>query len=141
MRDLFPYGKRYNYPHMKPNDIAIWERFISAYPDAFENVQYDFHVGDPPPFNPLMDDGTDTNQDLLYKLKIDVIGHAPGRVDIIEIKPSAGPSAIGQIKAYRTLYVRDETPTDTVGMIIITDKENPNMDFLTKNEGVQLIVV
>lgn len=90
MRDLFKFEKRPSYPHMSAADTLIWERFIDKYFDAYDNVQYDFHIGDAPPFNTLMDDDTDKNQDMLYRLRIDVIGNSNNKVDIIEIKPSAG---------------------------------------------------
>lgn len=141
MRDIFKYEKGYWYPHMKPRDIEIWERFINKYPEKYESCQYDFNVGDPPPFNTFMDDGTDANQDALYRLKIDVIGHTPDRLDIIEIKPNAGPSTIGQVKGYRTLFMRDEQPKLPVGMVIITDKDNSNLSYLCEQEGVKLFVV
>jgi hypothetical protein len=141
MIDIFEYKKAYWYPHMKPNDIAIWERFLAKYPNAYNSVQYDFNVGNPPPFNPLMDDGEDLNQDALYKLKIDVIGHIGNRIDIIEIKPNAGASTIGQVKAYKTLYTRDERPSKQVSMVIITDKLQTNMDYLCKIENVKIVVV
>ncbi len=141
MRDIFKYGKLAKYPHMKPKDIAIWERFILKFPDIFGSVQYDFHVGDPPPFNSLMDDGEDRNQDALYRLKIDVVAHNDNGIHIIELKPDAGPSTIGQVKGYKTLYIRDEEPLGKINMSIITDIERPNMAFLCKAEGIQLIVV
>lgn len=141
MRDIFPYEKRAEYPHMNKRDKEIWERFIDKYPDVYKQCQYDFHVGEAPPFNTLDDDGTDRNQDMLYRLRIDVIAGSPLGVDIIEVKPSAGPATIGQIKSYKMLYVRDEEPAGDVGMIIVTDKENPNMQWLCAQEGVKLIVV
>jgi hypothetical protein len=141
MIDVFKYEKRYKYAHMKPADIAIWERFIEAYPQAYDTVQYDFNVGDPPPFNPLLDDGTDLNQDALYRLKIDVVGHNTNRLDIIELKPNAGPSTIGQIKGYKTLFLRDEKPTKAVSMVIITNVLRPNMQYLCESEGVKIVVV
>lgn len=141
MREIFPYKVRTKYPHMSVADTAIWNRFISKYPEAYERVQYDFHVGDPPPFNPLMDDGTDTNQDMLYKSRIDVIGHIGGNVDIIELKPRAGASAIGQVRGYKALYERDEEKTGAVNLVIITDTEMPNMRYLCEQEGVKLIIV
>lgn len=141
MRDFFKYEHRAKYPHMKPRDIAIWERFVIAAPSAYELVQYDFHVGNPPSFNPLMDDGTDANQDALYRLKIDVVGHNGNDVDIIELKPDAGPSAIGQVQAYKMLYERDEEPSTPVNTVIITDIERPNMADLCKSAGVKLIIV
>ena len=141
MLDVFKYETRANYPHMSVADEAIWERFIAKYPDAYKQVQYDFHVGEAPPFNTLMDDGEDRNQDKLYRLRIDVVASSPLGIDIIEIKPKAGPSSIGQLKAYKTLYERDEDPQEKCGMILITDSEMPNMDYLCKQENVKLIVV
>jgi hypothetical protein len=141
MREIFTFEKRADYPHMNIRDKEIWERFIDKYPDAYKNCQYDFHVGDAPPFNTLYDDETDKNQDMLYRLRIDVVAGSPLGIDIIEVKPSAGPSTIGQVEGYKTLYVRDEEPSQPVGMVIVTDKENPNMRYLCKEKGIALIVV
>jgi len=141
MRDLFKYEKGYWYPHLQPRDKEIWERFIEKYPDMYKMVQYDFRVGDPPPFNTLNDDGEDWNQDALYRLQIDVVGHKDGKIDVIELKPNAGPSTIGQIKGYKALYERDEEIKDSVGAVIITDVLRPNMEWLCKQEGVVLVIV
>lgn len=141
MRDTFKFEKGYWYPHMKPNDIAIWERFIDANPNAYNSVQYDYNVGNPPPFNTLMDDGEDLNQDALYRRKIDVVARLGARVDIIEIKPNAGPATIGQIKAYKALYIRDESIQENVNLLIITDKLLTDMEYLCKLEGVKIVVV
>lgn len=139
--ELVEYETRWKYAHMKPADIEIWERFIKQNPKAYQVVQYDFNVGDPPPFNPLMPDGEDLNQDALYRLKIDVVGYNGNDVDIIEIKPNAGPSTIGQVKGYRELYIRDELPVGMIGMTIITDRIRPNMEYLCRNEGIKLVLV
>lgn len=126
---------------MKPADINIWESFIEKYPNAYKSCLYDFAVGDPPPFNPLGNDGEDLNQDALYRLKIDVVGRTDGQIDIIEVKPNAGPSAIGQVKGYKALFIRDEQPKEKVNMVIITDKLRPNIEYLCKQEGVSIIAV
>lgn len=140
MREIFKFELRPSYPHMSEADKAIWERVINKYPGAYNSVQYDFHVGDPPPFNTLMDDDSDLNQDKLYRLRIDVVGESEDFIDIIEIKPKAGPSVIGQVKGYKALFERDEEPKKPVRAIIITDMLNPNMEWLCKKEGVILIV-
>ena len=141
MRDLFKFEKRPSYPHMNVRDVEIWERFIDKFVGAYNQVQYDFHIGEAPPFNTLMDDDTDKNQDMLYRLRIDAIGETDTEIDICEVKPNAGPSTIGQVKSYKTLYERDEEPKKPVRAVIITDKENPNMAYLCKQENVFLIVV
>lgn len=126
---------------MNFRDKEIWERFIDKYPDAYKEAQYDFHIGDGPKFNTLLDDETDTNQDMLYRLRIDVVGFSGNSIDIIEIKPDAGPSTIGQVIGYRKLYNRDEEPKVPVNTVIVTDKEKPNMAWLCKDSGVRLIIV
>jgi hypothetical protein len=141
MTENYKYEKRYKYPHLKPNDIAIWERFIDSNPTAFDTVQYDFNVGDPPPFNPLMQDGEDLNQDALYRFKIDVIGHKKDSITLIELKKDAGASSIGQIKSYKTLYIRDEQPKKPINMWIITNIIRQNMVYLCKQENVKLIEI
>lgn len=141
MRDVFKYEKGYWYPHMKPRDIEIWERFIDKYPDMYETCQYDFHVGDGPKFDTLLDDGTDTNQDALYRLKIDVVAHKGDTITIIEVKPNATASTIGQLIGYYKLYMRDEEPSKKVELAIVTDKENLNMQYLCKTDNVKLFVV
>jgi hypothetical protein len=141
MIDVFKYEKKASYPHMSAADTAIWERFIQKNPDAYDSVQYDFHVGEAPGFNTLYDDGSDLNQDKLYRLRIDVVARHGSSVDIVEIKPKAGPSSLGQLRGYATLYSRDEEPLGDVNRVLITDTEMPNMDYLCKADGVTLIVV
>lgn len=141
MREIYSYSKRSKYPHMSVADTEIWNRFILKYPEAYERMQYDFHVGDAPPFNPFMDDGEDKNQDMLYRLRIDAIGHNGENVDLIELKPNAGATAIGQIRSYKTLYERDYHDKGKVNMVIITDTLKPNMDFLCTQDGIRLFIV
>lgn len=141
MIEDFKYEKRPNYPHMSVADKAIWERFIDQYPDQFDSVQYDYHVGDAPPFNTLMDDGEDLNQDKLYRKRIDVVAHVSGAVYIIEIKPAATIATTGQVEGYKMLYERDEEIRGPVNMMILTDELTPNMEWLCKKKGITLVVV
>ena len=141
MVEFFAYEKGYWYPHMKPRDIEIWERFILKYPEAYERCQYDFAVGDPPLFSTVVEGSNGKNMDELYKLKIDVLGYKDGHIDLIEVKPSASPSSIGQLLGYRSLYLRDAKPTLPVFPVIVTNEEKLNMRFLCEEQGVRLVVV
>lgn len=130
-----------SYPHMSAADTLIWNRFLEQFPQAYDSCQYDFHVGDAPPFNTLYDDDTDKNQDKLYKLRIDVVARHGSTIDVCEIKPKAGPSSLGQLDSYAKLYSRDEEPLGKVNKVLITDTEMPNMDYLCREAGVTLLVV
>lgn len=138
---MFKYEKRASYPHMSFRDKELWDKFVEKYPDAYNTCQYDFHLGDGPNFNTLDDDGEDFNQDMLYRVRADVIAFSDNQIDIIEVKPNAGPSTIGQVMSYWKLYMRDEEPKQKVGLVIVTDKENPNMAWLCKQDDVRLFVV
>lgn len=141
MIDFFAYKKGYWYPHMKPRDISIWERFIDKYPDRYDKVQYDFAIGDVPQFIANASSPEGQKMAELYKLKIDVLGYTADRLDLIEIKPSATAASIGQVLGYKQIYERDEKPTLPVNPIVLTDELKVNMDFLAQQAGVQIIIV
>lgn len=141
MLEVFKYEKRYWYPHMKPRDIEIWERFISKYPDAYESCIYDLGIGDVPPFMAQTSSPQGQAMRELYRLKVDVLGFKDDSIDLIEIKPEAGASTIGQLLGYVAIYKRDSKPTKLVRPIIITNTLRTNMEFLTQEQGVTLFVV
>ena len=141
MLERFKYEKRYQYPHMKPNDVAIWERFITKFPDLYDTVMYDVGIGDIPPFMEQTSSPQGQAMRELYRLKIDVIGFKGNAIDIIEVKHEAGSASIGQIQGYVTLYNRDFKPTVPVKPVLLTNVLKPNMEFLTQQAGVRLYVV
>lgn len=141
MTETFSYEKRYWYPHMKPLDQAIWERFISQFPDVYDHVQYDVPVGEVPEHATLPVSDLGGTAEMLYKRKIDVVGFKGDQIDIIELKPSAGLSAIGQVNGYRALYIRDYSPSVVPKAIIITDSVDPDAGHVAHLQGVQIVVV
>ena len=141
MTETFPYGKRSSYPHMKPGDVAIWERFIDKFPEAYDTVEYDFPLGSPPAFDTVVNQETQGDALLLYKLKIDVVGHKGDTTDIIEVKPLAGGSALGQVMKYQDLFIRDFKPSRDPDAVVITDAVTDDTLHSAEKRGVKIIVV
>lgn len=141
MPETFPFEKRHWYPHMMPYDVAIWERFIEKYPDAYDFVSYDVKVGSAPEFDTVANPETGGDAINLYKRKIDVIGHKGERIDIIELKPKAGSSALGQVVGYSVLYEKDYSPPTKPNLVVITDQMGRDMDTLASAMGIKVIVV
>lgn len=141
MPETFPFEKRHWYPHMMPYDVAIWERFIEQFPNAYDNVQYDVKVGSAPEHDTIVNPDTGGDAINLYKRKIDVIGSKGGNLDIIELKPKASTSALGQVTGYGILYEKDYTPPTKPNLVIITDILGPDMEHLANTMGVKVIVV
>lgn len=141
MTDIYPFAKRYWYPHMMPEDVAIWQRFIEAYPDAYDTVAYDVKVGEVPDFVAGHEDEAMQAQGPLYQRKIDVVGYKGDQIDIIELKPRASTSAFGQVNAYRHLFELEYSPPEKPRAIVMTDQLLPQMEMLAAAAGVEMIVV
>lgn len=135
-----PYEKRYHYPGMAPRDKAIWERFIAANPAAFSECAYNVAVGSGASFDTTVNPETGGSIDRLYQRKIDVIAKAKDGLVIIELKPRATTSAFGQVEGYAALFVRDFKPGVPVATLIITDELMPEMEFLSKERGIKVLL-
>ncbi len=136
-----PFGMRYWYDHMGPTDQTIWQRFIEKFPDAYEWCQYDVKVGEVPAFSTVVNDHSGGDVSALYRKKIDVVATKGDRLDIIEVKPRASAAAVGQVKNYRRLYIKEFDPPTMPGMVIVTDQANGDLLDFAKEEGVTLLVV
>ena len=78
MEGKFNYEKRYKYPHLLGQDKIIWDNFITKFPDIFDTVDYDVHVGtgivaQGEPNVAIVDQWKQ-----LTKKRIDVIGYKDG---------------------------------------------------------------
>jgi hypothetical protein len=92
------------YPHLLPDDIKVWERFLHHFGNDYTHFDYDVRVGygrDPGPGydSTMRQMGVDLSQ-----RRIDAVGHRVDRLDIIEITHSAGLTAVGQLLSYPILY-------------------------------------
>jgi hypothetical protein len=141
MDDRFTYEKRSWYPHLRPGDVAIWERFIEKYPIAYDEVQYDVNVGSPPPFDPTVNPETGGEDSALYKRKIDVVGFTKTSTTIMEIKPRASMSTIGQVLGYVDLYKRDVPNAGATVAMIVTDRMDQDALAFAQKSGVVIIQV
>lgn len=141
MTGQYKYEKLNKYPHMKPEDIAIWERFLLRYPDYFDTVDYDYKVGEGnmPTFRQAanMEKGW---RDLTQK-KIDVVGYKGDMITIVEVKPRARANALGQMWMYDELYKRQENYAGTLRNLIITDTPDPDTETVAKSGDIQIIIV
>ena len=137
----FSNEKLVRYPHMFPLDIAIWERFLDNHGSDFDGFDYDTKVGSgtEPPSG--VGDNYARMQQILSKYRIDVIGYKKGSIYIIEVKPNASAGALGQVDTYTELYKRDFNPSETVIGCLVTDRELPDMKYLTESKGMEYYVV
>lgn len=136
-----PATKLARYPHMFPLDIAIWERFLDEKASEYEGFYYDWKVGTgskpsdsmTPAFQKMVRD--------LSRYRIDAIGIIPGGVEVMEVKPNASISAIGQIQSYVTLLQEEHPELGVIVGALVTDREMPDVRRLTAAQGLNYYIV
>ncbi len=136
----FEYKLLAKYPHMKPADVVIWERFIKANPNAFVTVDYDVNVGEGAPFDTTLSNLEGQDVGALYLKKIDVVAYSKNEITLIEVKPAATLQALGQVNAYYELYCKTFKPTDNVKLAVLTDILTPDILYIAKKWGTKILV-
>ena len=132
MPGKFNYGHMRKYPHMIGEDTDVWNRFILAFPNRFDTVDYDIHVGHGAKIFDIEDPKAQNYWTQLTKKRIDVIGYKDNFVTIIEVKNRVGLYTLGQILGYRFLYLREHPERSTVLTLILCAKiDQDDMDLLS----------
>ena len=129
------------YPHLMPNEVPLWERFLAIWGKNFEGFEYDVRVGKgvdpgaeyPEPWRSLAIQ--------LTQKRIDVVGRRDGIVYIFEVKPQAGLSALGQLLAYRILYRETFNYRGRLRLAVVTDRLNPDERLVYTRHLVEIYEV
>jgi hypothetical protein len=137
----FPPSKLRMYPHLMVGDIAIWEEFLSVGDNSFDSFDYDVHVGEGVVLSPEWSDEVKAMALTLSEKRIDVVGWSGDVPTIIEVKPSASLSAIGQVLCYRELFSSRFPAVFGPGMLIVTDFELPDIRNLCLIFKIAYVVV
>ena len=122
MHGRFPFKILSKYPHMKPADVDIWERFVGSNRGFFDTVDYDFHIGEGADFLPTGEDTPDGRENRLYQRKIDVVGYIGEGVWLVEVKPVADMFALGQILTYNGLILKTKLLDRDPKLMVICSK-------------------
>ncbi len=141
MAGKFNYEVRYKYLHLIGEDKEVWERFVLKYPDKFDTVDYDVHVGS----------GIETPEEHeskpaqqwkdLTRKRIDVVAWKNDFATIIEVKKRVGLATLGQVLGYRFLYLLEHTEISSVSLLIVCSQIDKDDIDVLDHFGIQYIVV
>lgn len=138
---LFPPEKLRKYPHLMVSDVAIWERYLDTFADLWDSFEYDVRVGEgitPDASHPAH---IQSMAVALTEKRIDVVAHRGILTTLIEVKPSAMLSAIGQLLSYQILFEERYPLKGPVNIMLITDRAGPDLANLCKKFGISVVVV
>ena len=136
-----PFGVLEHYPHMKPQDEHLWEKFLLTNPDFGDEVEYDVLVGEGMIFGDLKTDKYAADFQQLTQKKIDAVVRKGSTFYIFEIKPNAGPTALGQVLSYTRLWRQKHPEATNVHMVILTNQEQSDYAEIFASHSIELISV
>lgn len=134
----FEYRLLAKYPHMKPEDVAVWSRFIEKNPTYFDTADYDVPCGTGAPVDPNHPPEIQRDHTILTQKKIDVVGYRENSVTLVEVKPIADMRALGQILTYSHLYALDHPEVTDLQRMVVAGSVERELEPIYASQGVQI---
>jgi len=126
------------YTHMMPLERPIWSRFLAATDLEILAVEYDVHVGRGAEIDPAWSEATVRQVLATSRKRIDAVVHTPTAIVICEVKPRAGMGALGQLLAYRQLYIMEHPTNRPVEMAVVCERIEPDVPEIMAQHGITI---
>lgn len=129
------------FPHLLPDDVVVWERFLDRHGSEYTHFEYDVRVGlgrDPGVTYP--ENMRQMALDLSLR-RIDAVGHKPESLTVIEVTRSAGIVAIGQMICYRTLYRLTYFPSVRIQRLLVAESLQSDIEPVLTGDRIPYILV
>lgn len=128
---------------MLAEDREIYRRFLLNFREIKGKYQYDVLVGHGLTLDPAKyEENILVMTRAITKKRIDVVILTKDIIWIVEIKPNAAMSALGQVLGYTKLYARDfPSETRPLRPMILTDRASLDDKYLFSTYDVRLVIV
>lgn len=125
-------------PHVSSEDLVLWERFRREAPGTYAALYFDVALGEgeeAPPGTPL---AVAEAWRRLTRFRADVVGERREGWDIVELRPNAGPGAIGALQVYTTLWGVGPPDGRPVRAILVTDRCVEDVQTVARLAGIDV---
>ena len=129
------------YPHMKKEEVRIWEKFLPRLPWRASSISYDVRLGEGATLPPENPDWVKRMAFALSTKRVDVIVETSGEVIIVEIKERCALSAVGQLLGYLALYVKQFRPSKRIRLAVVCERVAPDMGVILAEYGIETYIV
>lgn len=126
---------------LSSEDLNVWLLALSQQPQLSSGSVYQFPLESQP--SPCEDDARQLPSwwHRTCAKRIDVLRVLPDRVQIIEIKPRGGLSAVGQVLGYCWLYAEKERPTVPVEPWVVCHQFDTSLLPFARLHGINVLEV
>ncbi len=131
---------RHKFPHLLPQEVKIWERFLKDHGNEYQKFDYDVHVGKVSEILSRLPEAWRKGAEAVFRKRIDVVGWQPGKITIFEVKPHAELGALGQLLGYLALYDQEFNPVQELGAALVVDFVDPITERLVKDRNIDVYI-
>ncbi len=129
-----------HYPHMLKEDVAVWTKFLEKMAVAIQAVWYDVHVGEPVRLAPEESTVQQKVAAGVTRKRIDAVCSIKQEFWVIEIKPFANMTALGQAFSYTRLFAMEYDTYRPARAVVVCDSFDKDMAVPFAELGVMVFV-
>jgi len=125
-------------PHISTDDLALWEIFRKRHAKEYVKLYFDVALGSGESSAENVRPSVAAAWNRLTKFRADVVGDTGSEWHLIELRPNAGPGAIGAIQTYSTLWLTAPPDERPLKPIVVTDRCAADIRTVARLAGVEI---
>ena len=125
-------------PQISTDDLLLWETFRRLFRGDYVRFFFDVAVGQGEEAPPNVSEKVAAAWRRLTRFRIDVVGEKVGGWDVIELRPNAGPGAIGALQTYTSLWFEGPPDARPIRAVLISDRCASDIKRVAALAGIDL---
>lgn len=125
-------------PHVSSEDMVLWEEFRRRFAKDYVAFYFDVSLGTGEEVAAGVNENVAKAWQRLTRFRADVVGDTGTEWHLIELRPNAGPGAVGSVQTYTTLWTIAPPDGRTVVSIIVTDRCSRDIRTVAQLAGVEV---
>jgi hypothetical protein len=125
-------------PHVSSEDLVLWEEFRRRSSKEYVAFYFDVSLGTGEEITAGVSENVAKAWQRLTRFRADVVGDTGTEWHLIELRPNAGPGAVGSIQTYMTLWTIGPPDGRKVLPIIVTDRCSRDIRTVAQLSGVEV---
>lgn len=125
-------------PHVSSEDLVLWEEFRRRHAKDYVGFYFDVSLGTGEEVAAGVNENVARAWQRLTRFRADVVGDTGTEWHLIELRPNAGPGAVGSVQTYMTLWTISPPDGRAVVPIIVTDRCSRDIRTVAQLAGVEV---